>query len=376
MMNSLTNRLPVILAALMPLTAAIPAVAEDGHSESTECSRETFQSCLNGVSSSVTNGAGLRVSGSGYGGVASERSGREAEDAQTASTLFSTGTLAAGDAEQGSVFAMWGSYSYADFDSDFAFAGTSLAYDAHAHNVLGGIDRLFAGRYLVGLAGGWQSVDSDTDFNGGGQDNDGYTIAPYVAVLLTDIFSVDATAGYSWLDYDQDRISPADGTDIEASFDAERWFAATNLNALMTFGNWVFGAKVGYLYTDEQQDGYLETGSAASAAAARLRTVRTRNIDLSQGVVGGDIGYSFGRFEPYVMALYRNDLSRDDGESAGGLPVAFTSVQPDDDDEVEINVGVRYYTTWGVSGAIEYSRVEGRQDFDSDTFMFTLRAAL
>ncbi len=365
-----------LVAVLVPLSLAAPVLASDGHTERTVCSREAFQACLNGVGSSVTNSAGLRVSGGSYGSVASERSGRASDDETQAATAFSTDVLAAGDGGQGSVFALWGSYAYADFDSDFSFAGNSLAYDAHAHNALGGLDRLFAGRYLLGLAGGYQSATADTVFNGGGQDNDGYTVAPYAAILLTDIFSIDATGGYAWLDYDQDRVSPVDGTDIEASFSADRWFAASNLNALTSIGNWNLGGKLGYLYTEEAQGRYVEAGSAASAAAGRLKTIGRRQVDLSQVVIGGDIGYSFGRFEPYVMAQYRNDLSRNDGESAGGLPVGFSSVQPDDDDEVELSIGVRYYTTWGVSGALEYSRVEGRQDFDSDTFLFTLRAAL
>lgn len=366
--------LPVLLAIIPSFT--VVSFCHASEAEQPTCSRENFAACLNGVASSVTNGAGLRVSGGGQGAVASERSGRQAGDAQAVTYVSSNDTLAAGDVGDGSVFALWGSYSYADFESDFAFAGSSLAYDAHGHNAIGGLDRLFAGRFLLGLAGGYQSVEADTAFNGGGTENDGQTVAPYIAILLNEVFSIDATAGYSWLEYDQDRISPADGTDIRASFDAERWFGATNLNALVVRGNWVLGAKVGYLHSDEEQERYLETGSAASAAANRLRRVTTRDIDISQAIVGGDIGYSIGQYEPYVMAAYRNDLSRNDGEAAGGLPVAFTSVQPDDDDEVEINIGVRYYTTWGVTSSIEYSRVEGRQDFDSDTFTFSLRAAL
>lgn len=77
-----------------------------------------------------------------------------------------------------------------------------------------------------------------------------------------------------------------------------------------------------------------------------------------------------------MIALYHNDLERSDGEDAGGLPGNFTSVQPDDDDEVNVGVGLRYYTTWGVTATFEYSRTEGREDFDNDTFMLTVRAAL
>ncbi|MEQ8497081.1 MAG: autotransporter outer membrane beta-barrel domain-containing protein, partial [Gammaproteobacteria bacterium] len=220
-------------------------------------------------------------------------------------------------------------------------------------------------------------LDTNTRFNGGGQESDGFTVAPYAAVLLTDIFSIDVSGGYSALEYDQDRISPADGTSIEASFDSDRWFVATNLNAFLPVDRFIFGAKVGYLYTEEDQDSYLETGSVASGNAGLLRTVTSRNIDLEQLVVGGEIAYDAGnQFEPFFVAEYRNDLSRSNGNAAGGLPGNFTAVQNSDDDEVQLTFGLRYFTTWGVTSSFEYQRVEGRSDFDSDLFMFTLRAAL
>lgn len=343
--------------------------------ESVECSRENFSACLNGVGSSVSNGAGLRVSGAEYGGVARERSGRQTEDAQ-ASRFPEQTTLAAGDEMAASVFGVWGSYSYSDFESDFVFQGTSLAYEADAHNVLAGFDRLFAERFLLGFAFGHQWVESESDFNGGKTETDGFTVAPYAAVLLNEMFSIDATGGYSPLDYDQDRVSPTDGTTTAAEFDSDRWFAAVNLNALKSFDKLVVSARLGYLYTEEEQDGYVETGSAASAAAGTLRTVQQRDIELQQLIVGGEVAYGLGQFEPYVIALYHNDLERDDGEDAGGLPGNFTSVQPDDDDEVNLGFGIRWYSTWGASATFEYSRTEGREDFDNDTFMFTLRAAL
>lgn len=256
------------------------------------CERENFTGCLNGVGSSVSNGAGLRLAGAEYGGVARERSGRHAEEAQAALTPAGA-ALAAGDELAGefggSVFALWGSYSYSDFDSDFVFQGTSLAYEADSHSVLGGLDRLFAERLLLGVAFGYQWVESESAFNGGTTETDGFTIAPYAALLLNDVFSVDATGGYSPLDYDQARISPTDGTTTAAEFDSDRWFAAVNLNALTTLDKWVLSARLGYLYTEEEQDAYTEIGSAASAAAGTLRTVRQRDIELQQIIFGGEI---------------------------------------------------------------------------------------
>jgi len=370
---------PFLMAAALPafVMTAPATLATEGELEERICNREDFAGCLNGVSSSVTNGAGLRMSGSALDDVARERAGKSVEQNTQAARRGEQTGLNAGDGMGGSVFGLWGNYSYNDFDSDFAFQGTSLAYDADAHNVLGGFDRLFGERVLLGVAFGYQWLETDTRFNGGGQDSDGFTVAPYAAVLLSDIFSIDVSGGYSSLEYDQSRISPADGTGIEANFDSDRWFVATNLNAFLPVDRFIFGAKIGYLYTEEDQDAYLETGSTASANAGLLRTVASRNIDLEQLVVGGEIAYDAGNnFEPFFIAEYRNDLSRSNGNGAGGLPGNFTAVQAGDDDEVQLSAGFRYYTNWGVTTSFEYQRVEGRKDFDSNLYMLTLRTAL
>ncbi len=370
---------PFLMAAALPavVLTAPATLATESELEERICNREDFAGCLNGVSSSVTNGAGLRMSSAALDDVARERAGKSVEQNTQAARFGGQTGLNAGDGTAGSVFGLWANYSYNDFDSDFAFQGTSLAYDADAHNVLGGFDRLFGDRVLLGVAFGYQWLETDTRFNGGGQDSDGFTVAPYAAVLLSDIFSIDVSGGYSSLEYDQNRISPADGTGIEASFDSDRWFVATNLNAFLPVDRFIFGAKIGYLYTEEDQDAYLETGSVASANAGLLRTVASRNVDLEQLVVGGEIAYDAGNnFEPFFIAEYRNDLSRSNGNGAGGLPGNFTAVQAGDDDEVQLTAGFRYYTNWGVTTSFEYQRVEGRTDFDSNLYMLTLRTAL
>ena len=163
-------------------------------SEQQECNRVNFLDCLNGVGSGVSNGGGLRVGTAEYTDIARERAEHE-KGSGTASLYQPTKTLSAGDDLGGSVFAVWASYSYNDFDSDFVFQGTSLAYDADAHNALAGFDRLFADRFLLGLAFGYQWLDSDSDFNGGTMKTDGFIVAPFAAVLLSDIFSVDVMGG-------------------------------------------------------------------------------------------------------------------------------------------------------------------------------------
>ncbi len=359
-------RVAILSSAVIPLALAGAAAAAP------PCDSSNFRNCLNGVSSSVTNGASLRLNAIDYGDTARKRARGDREEAAR-NAGDSTG-LAAGDLFNG--LGAWLGYTRSDYEGDFVFAGATLAYDADADNVLIGFDRLFADRFLIGLSAGYQEIDTATAFNGGGQEADGFMIAPYAAWLINDTFSMDVTGGYSPLDYDQNRVSPTDGTQTTASFDADRWFLASNLNALLTTGHWVFGGRIGVLHTEEDQDGYVETGSAASAAAGTVRTVRDRNIDLTQLVVGGDVAYSAAAFEPYALLIYRNDLSRDNGEEAGGLPGAFTSVQADDDDEFQAGLGFRVFSDIGLTGTFEWSLIEGRDSFDSHILTLTLRAQL
>jgi uncharacterized protein YhjY with autotransporter beta-barrel domain len=354
----------LVLGALLLLSGAVSAGGGSSSSSSyiPVCSPNNNLDCLNGVSTSVTNGANLRVGGAQYGDVGNERTKQQQLEASTGSAAESG--VAAGDFANG--WSIWGSYTRSDLDSDFIFANSSLAYSAKAQSALAGVDALITERFLIGFALGYQDLSSKTYFNGGGQDSDGIIISPYGAFIINDNFSIDVGGGYSDLEYDQTRISPGVGTPTVGSFDANRWFFTTNLNAVFVTGDWVIGGRFGYLYTEEDQDGYTETGAAA-------RTVADRNIDLSQLVLGGDLAYSVGPIEPYVSAVYRNDLSKDDGESAGGLPGAFTSVQPSDDDEFQVGLGVRYFSNYGVSANLEYSLTEGRDSFSDSTLLLTLR---
>lgn len=372
---TLTNRRgsTAFLAMGLGLAAGTDAAAFQPEVET--CSREHFQACLNGASSPVTNGAGLRATLNSHGGVARERREAQAEET-TAGRARREAWYAAGDPGSAPV-GVWASYNYLDAESDFAVLGTSLGFESDGHNALAGVDRLFFGdRLLLGIAGGYTELSADTFYNGGGQENDGFTIAPYAAVLLSDIFSIDLSGGYTSLDYDQYRISPTDGTTTTSAFDADRWFVAGNLNATLTRGNWLGNLRLGAAHTSERQDGYAELGSAASAQGGTLRTVTEREIELTQIIVGGEVAYTASMVEPYFMVAYHNDLSRDDDASAGGLPGQFRVVQTADDDEVQLGIGLRCYTARGLIATFEYLRVEGREDFGLDSVMATLRLAL
>ncbi len=333
--------------------------------QSTQCTPQTPSNCLNGVSASVTSLDSMRVTGEGR---STRRGGAGAEsddEGQARLRPFHNITgQSAGDGLEG--FGLWAGYSRSDFESTLRVA----PFDANLDNVLVGMDTMPSDRLLLGVSLGYESVDVATSFNGGGQDVDGFSIAPYAAYLFNDFISADLTIGYAHLETDQNRVDPANGATLTSDFGADRVFAAANLNGFYALGNVVFGGRIGYLFTAESQDSYRERGGPS------VRSVRTRHIDLGQGYIGLDIAYSLGDFEPYALGIYRNDFGRDDGSGAGGLPSAVGSTTPDDDDEAQLGLGLRYFGPSGLSGRFEWTTTQGRSLFDDDTFSFMLRMDL
>ncbi|MCP5151889.1 MAG: autotransporter outer membrane beta-barrel domain-containing protein [Ectothiorhodospiraceae bacterium] len=368
----------IALATLL-LAGALPAQAQ---SESTPlpppeldepnhrlCSREALFNCLDGVGSGATSLDTLR---SHANGISRPRgAGSDEERAAAVARLGLPGRergMAAGESMLGG-WTVWGSYSRSDSEGT-----TTLApYDANTDGFLVGVDRLIGERFVLGATVGYERTDSNTLFNGGSQDRDGYSVAVYGAWLINDVLSLDASAGYARITTDEDRLDPNNGRTLTADYDAERGFVTANLNAVKAFGPVVVGGRVGWLYTAESQDAFTERGCAPrQAGVCAARTVGERHVDLGQVYAGVDVGYGIGDFEPYAIAIYRNDLGRDDGASAGGLPGGVRP-QPDDDDELQLGLGVRYFGGNGITGSLEWLRTNGRASYDDDAFSLTVR---
>ncbi len=341
-----------IAVSAISFGALVPTVMA---TTSTECNRQNPQNCLDGVGSGVASLDSLRVT-------TIEPSG--ADDSETregqASLSERLRTRAAGDGLSG--WSVWGGYTYSDFESV-----TRAPYEATLHNFVIGADTLFTDRFLFGMYAGYESLDVDTTFNGGGQDVDGITAGPYLAYLFNDTFSADLTLGYTYLNTDQDRVDPADASTLTVDFSADRAFVVLNFNAVHYLGDVFLGGRVGYLYAREEQNGYTETGGPSA------RTVLDRGLTLGQAYVGGDIAYGFGSFEPYAHGVYRYDVSVDDGANAGGLPGAFGNPVPNDPDEIQWGLGLRYFGPSGITGQVEWVTTVGRELFDEDSITLLLR---
>ena len=253
-------------------------------------------------------------------------------------------------------YGVWGNYSYTDYENDLS----STAFDGSNHSFLGGIDFGFWENTVLGVAFGYDKGDIDTTFNGGNQDTDSYTIAPYFGALLTDTFSVDFNVGYSKVDYDQFRTLPGTTTRVTSTPDADRWFSALNLNAITFYDKWILGGRIGALYASSVIDSFTESNGTFVAES------RTKVGTFS---IAGDVAYIYNNYEPFLNLAYNYDFSlREIAVISGPQP-------SNDDDDILMTAGVRYFNKNGISGNLEYSKRFLRDDFEEDRISLTIRAA-
>lgn len=251
----------------------------------------------------------------------------------------------------------WISYARTRSSNDLA----STAYKGTADSFLLGADYTFSDRLVAGVSLGYDDSNIDTRFNNGGYETEGYTIAPYVAYLLTDTISVDGTLGYSNMNIDQSRTNPIDGNRIVSDTDSDRWFVAANVNKFHQYGNFMLLGRAGLIYSEDDRDGFSERGSGG-------QTVASNRSEFGQVQIGGEVAYSVHAIEPYASVYYQYDFENETPVVAAGQP------RPSgDDDEYRLSGGFRYFGNNGFSGVVEYSGSTGRDNFDSHTLTFIAR---
>ncbi len=357
----------VVLAAIA--VACFSAVAQTQNPDL--CSAEQPSQCLNGVSASVTALDALR---SGFAGGRDgadeeerERRKKKPQRVALASNGSTAGLLAADEA---SGWAAWVGYGRPKFEGKVDVAPYTADQDAFRF----GVDKALSARSAFGVALLVDRLETRTKFNGGGQDVDTEAIAPYFTWAPNDAMSIDINGGVGRSSASQDRIDPLSvpGSPLilTSNYDADRTFGSITVNWGTTSGAWLLSARGGFLSSREEQDGYVEAGGPS------IRTVGTRKLKLDQAFAGGEAAYLFANaWEAYAAGLYRYDTKRDDGGTAGGLPSAVGSTQPDDRDEFEWIVGLRFFGQKGLTLSAEYVSVSGREKFEYRSFNLLVRYA-
>lgn len=278
-------------------------------------------------------------------------SGRGTGVLTSSNALMVTG-MAAGNGEAPG-FGAWAGYSYTDTRNDFA----TTAFDSTRHGMLFGIDALYGDSLLVGVALGLDRSEVRTRFNAGEQGVTGMTVAPYVGLLLNDWLTLDATLGYG--DSQTDQFRTAGGARISSDVESSRMFGSVNATATRAFDQVLVSGRTGLLYATQSDDSFIESNGTV---------IPKQRTNLGRFLIGGELAYSAGAWEPYVSGMYEHDFTSTSVAFAPGV------AQPGrDDSDVLFSVGLRYFGNDNLSGYVEYSKLLGRRHLDEDTVSANVR---
>jgi len=248
----------------------------------------------------------------------------------------------------------WLSYNYTESENEFF----RTAFEHERHTLVGGVDVSPGQRIVAGVAFAFETSDTDTAFNQGKLESDGFTLPPYLGGLLADNWGLDASFGGSLVSNDQFRTDPGTGARISSDPDSSRFYISANLNGMTVIDQWILDGRIGYLFARSKTEGFTESNGTVIA---------DRVNKFGQFRIGGDVAYSFGNWEPFVSALYEYDFQEDRIRLSAGP-------QPDNDrDDVFFSTGLRYYSDFGLSGSFEYASRFLREDFEEDSFSLTVR---
>ncbi len=273
-----------------------------------------------------------------------------------ANRMLHTGMAAGGDFAF--PYAVWGNFSHSDSSNDFP----NTAFDSTRYNFLFGADFSPREGLVMGLMLGYENQDVDTFFNLGEMDMDGYTVAPYVALVVGDQSSIDLAFGYSSIDTSQFRLAggvPA-GARVSSNVDSNRYFVSGNFNTFRDVGEWHLTGQLGVMWAKDEQDAFTESNGTVNGRTS---------FKLGQAKIGGEVARAWGAFEPYASATLEYDFART--ARPLGPAVARSTYDPAD---VLLGFGVRYFADNGLSGSFGYSRVFGRENYDESSLQLLIRA--
>ncbi len=255
--------------------------------------------------------------------------------------------LSGGEHEDVRRINIWAIGTYSNYEDTLS----STDMDGETWNATAGVDYQFLDWFIAGLSLGYEDSNTDTNYNGGHSDTDGVTVSPYVLFLLNQYISVDGAVGYSDLDIDQDRTLPGTATVVTASLDAERVFGSAGINAGFWHGNWNFSGRVGYFYTAQDNDAFVESDGTANGEL---------DTQLGQVQLSGRVAYYAGIAMPFVSVDFNYDTTHDISAVAAGQ-----AVPSGDRSEFVLATGVDFFVNDMISAGVRADTVQGRANFNA-----------
>jgi hypothetical protein len=262
---------------------------------------------------------------------------------------------------------VWISTAINNVENDFS----RTAFYGVTQNLLVGFDLTRSDKYVVGVSLGYEASNFTTQFNTGNEKTRGFNINPYFAWLLSDTWSLDLILGYGDFDTRQTRTI---GTGllttlpVTSEFSSKRGLASSNLTNVSTFGNWKLTGSLGFLWSQRENDAYVE-----SLPVPLGNAVAKNKQTLEQWNLLGEVAYGRGNSEAFFGATYESTQDMEKVVLTSGV-----GEQPaNDPTSVLLTAGWRYFATKGLSANFAFgARVSQDQFKEQYGFSMMLRMDL
>jgi outer membrane autotransporter protein len=276
-----------------------------------------------------------------------------------------------------------GNFSFGEKDATAA----SPAFDADQWAFVGGLDYRLSDRAVIGGALSYGS--SSVDFAGadGSLDTDSFSVSLYGSAYAAKNFYFDGIINVANSSYDADRnITYVDGSGLvtaDATGDTDGMTLSGGLSMGYDFllGGMTISPNVGFFYIDTTIDGFTENG------AGGLNLIYDEQKFKSMtGNAGLRLTYawnvSWGVLLPHLRADYVREFEDDvdvfgvrfaaDPNAASTPPVLVATDNPDQS-YWRLAAGFSAQFKHGVSGYIEYQRLESFESIDFQDVSLGLR---
>ncbi len=170
-------------------------------------------------------------------------------------------------------------------------------YDGSLYTGMLGVDKQM-GDLLVGVAAGYENLDITTKYNSGKMEYDGFSVVPYLSYSFSKDLVLDASFGYTWLDYTMKDTQA--GVGYSDGMNGRRMVTSAGLTKYYDWEKFLFSARVGTLYLNEHQGSYQLNATTYSSAG----------IYTWMGSLGLRAEYDMGAFRPFVGVTYLQDFMK------------------------------------------------------------------
>ncbi len=238
-----------------------------------------------------------------------------------------------------------------------------LKWDANLLTAAIGTDRKFNDKIIGGVALTFSYLGGKTKYNHGNIGDYAYGLVPYASFKLTNKFSIDAMAGYNYVQKHRDRISPDEvtlttnfnGPKLKSSPTSNRYFAGVFGNLRHSINKTNLLGTLGFTYANDSQKSFSESGGTQagiySSQSTSLSQVQTR-LQAGQRMAAW--------LEPYVFGVYNYDMTATKSKAISGSFVSGKVATLDANKGIGSStygggLGLKLFGTQNFSGGLEGS---------------------